>query len=90
MRQPTAIFTILLVLGVLTSGSGCQVLGIPSCRYAAPGGLDEAGICTEECSSQAYDAEVTACPTGFLPPLPAWLSCWRTKQEASPPPYPRF
>ncbi len=92
VRSPQLV--ILVLFWTLTSGSGCQVLNIPSYR-------------ADSCSSAASysPAEVVgpnaACPPGFLPPLPAWIHAgvpvpgwwaeWKAKKDLpEPAPYPRF
>lgn len=78
--------SILLVFGLLTSGSGCQVLNIPSYRVDAPGrlrGADVAGYSQVGCE---FDDPMHTpnsvgclvdqdCPPGFFPPLGGWMDC---------------
>jgi hypothetical protein len=75
--------SILLVFGLLTSGSGCHVLNIPSYRADAPLGLcgeypanyelggGETGVPTDLSGAASYPPEV-ACPPGFFPHLRGW------------------
>lgn len=75
--------SILLVFGLLTSGSGCHVLNIPSYRADAPTGLcggyadNYAAIggtttVPMELSDAAECTSEVACPPRFFPPLPSW------------------
>lgn len=72
--------SILLVFGLLASGSGCHVLNIPSYRADAPNGIfgaDGAGYSHAGCeygeSMGASDSAACItegdCPPGFFPPL---------------------
>ena len=72
--------SILLVFGLLASGSGCHVLNIPSYRADAPGGMCGANVASynyagcemgdpESASSPTGYMTDGDCPPGFFPPL---------------------
>ena len=78
--------SILLVFGLLTSGSGCHVLNIPSYRADSPAGLGGAcssnreltggetgqpGSLSSSLSGGDGCTVEQECPPGFFPPLPA-------------------
>ena len=101
MKSRSSPISILLVLGLLTSGGGCQVLHIPSYRADSSG----AGYCSVTGTTPAELGLAAAeCPPGFLPPLPplpawthrgvpvpGWWAKWRAKEDLpDPAPYPRF
>ncbi len=83
---------ILLVFGIVTSGSGCQVLGIPSYRAENGTGSHLAG------SGIECLADAETCPPGIFPPLPTMshftpgcLARWKAQRELpEPSAYPRF
>lgn len=93
MLNAKAQIFILLFLLLLTSGTGCQVLGIPSYRsdvcdpqlsasYLSYDGCD-VGNAELDCS------EVSVLPP--LPPLPGWLAAWHERRKTpQPAAYPRF
>lgn len=102
IRPPTAL--ILLLFGLLTSGSGCQILHIPSYRVNESG---ERGVCCSEYGPEIpFDGELQgnateACRPGLLPPTPLWMHAgfpvpgwwaeWKAKRNLpEPAPYPRF
>jgi hypothetical protein len=74
-RPPTSI--ILLVFGLLTSGSGCQILRIPSYRTdaQAPGSVPCVDYTSGETLADDGLAPLMAndCAPGLLPPRPAWM-----------------
>jgi hypothetical protein len=96
-RRPHKL-VILLVFGLLTTSSGCQVLGIPSYRAdqadarwsppVEPGGcLDTSWYPLEDHLGECP----TGCSAGILPPLPHWLAERRAKSQLpEPPAFPRF
>lgn len=78
--------SILLVFGLLTSGSGCQILNIPSYRVDSPGGLHGAGGVGYSRVGCDFDNTMDTpnavgclteqdCPPGFFPPLGGWMHC---------------
>lgn len=69
--------------------TGCNVLGVPSYRADAVGGLPEQVCHSPE--NTGFTADGEACPPGVLPPLPGWLHRWHAKQDIpAPAAYPRF
>lgn len=103
LRPPLASrrwLSIVLVCLMLASGSGCQVLGIPSYRADAPTGFSSVGSDTGFHAGQLASSPA-ACPPGILPPKPTWLCqkpawlqklCDKHHKEDLPeaPEYPRF
>jgi hypothetical protein len=77
IRPPTAL--ILLLFGLLTSGSGCQILHIPSYRVHEMHESGERGVCYSEYGPEIpLDGEsqgnaTEACRPGLLPPTPLWM-----------------
>lgn len=87
---------ILLVSAVLTTASGCQVLGIPSYRADSghhlgyqPAEMMCVGDSCSEVIASEHD-EMLGAPR-VLPPLPGWLGRWHAKKNLpEAPDHPRF
>jgi hypothetical protein len=102
IHPPTAL--ILLLFGLLTSGSGCQILHIPS--YRVHEGTDGGELCSDfgperPLGSEGPSGTFEGCEPGFLPPAPTWVHAgfpvpgwwaeWKAKRNLpEPAPYPRF
>lgn len=78
--------SILLFCVLLASGTGCQILGIPSYRSD---GMSY-GSTADACASA--DCSEIDCPPTVLPPigLLPWFSRYRKEEEPEAPPFPRF
>ncbi len=101
MKYGPTTATILLVSSILASGSGCQVLGIPSYRSDSSSGMQAAystgAAVVPGCETGQFE-EGTGCEPGIIPPLPGCFASLHAKKEAwkaernlpEPAPYPRF
>jgi hypothetical protein len=74
LRPPTIL--ILLLFSLLTSGSGCQIMHIPSYRVGES--LERGALCSGSDGVATANGEypgdsVEGCPPGFLPPAPVFL-----------------
>ncbi len=87
---------ILLVSALLSTASGCQVLGIPSYRadsghlrgYQPTEMMCVGDSCSEVIASE--NDEMLGAPR-VLPPLPGWLGRWHAKKNLpEAPDHPRF
>ncbi|MCA9195631.1 MAG: hypothetical protein KDB03_27855, partial [Planctomycetales bacterium] len=93
-RRSWLLLTCLLV-GIVPSGVGCQVLGIPSYRNDFPS-LEQAGCTSPDSVYPSSGVSPSGCTTpGIVPPLPKlphWMVPWRKEEPELPPApdYPRF
>lgn len=92
---PNTTRSILLVFGILTSGSGCHVLSIPVNQAGGGCGVESCAveirqaIPTRSAEPHYYSAGDTL--DGSCLPVPKWWADWRAKKDLpEPPPYPRF